>query len=105
MFPGASGDRPLSSSVMLMVLRRMGFVGLTAHGFRSSFRDWAAEATTFPRELAEAALAHIIGTKTELAYQRGDLLDKRRRMMEAWAAYCAEPAAGRGGAVRPMAAA
>jgi integrase len=87
-FPGASAGRPLSNSVMLMVLRRMGFGGLTAHGFRSSFRDWAAEETSYPRELAEAALAHLIGTKTELAYQRGDLLAKRRRMMEAWAAFC-----------------
>ncbi len=78
----------MSNSVMLMVLRRMGFGGLTAHGFRSSFRGWAAEETSFPRELAEAALAHIIGTKTELAYQRGDLLAKRRRMMEAWADFC-----------------
>ena len=73
---------------MLMVLRRMGFGGLTAHGFRSSFRDWAAEETGCPRELVEAALAHIVGTKTELAYQRGDLLAKRRRMMEAGVGYC-----------------
>ena len=78
----------MSSSVMLMMLRRMGFGGLTAHGFRSSFRDWTAEETSYPRELAEAALAHMIGTKTELAYQRGDLLSKRRRMMEAWADFC-----------------
>ncbi len=101
-FPGASGGRPLSSSVMLMVLRRMGFGGLTAHGFRSSFRDWAAEETSFPRELAEAALAHIIGTKTELAYQRGDLLAKRRRMMEAWVNFCGG-LGDRGMAVTPVA--
>jgi integrase len=88
-FPGASEGRPLSNMAMLMLLRRMERGDLTAHGFRSSFRDWVAEATTFPRELAEAALAHVNGDKTEAAYQRGDLLAKRRRMMEAWAAYCA----------------
>ncbi len=61
---------------------------ITPHGFRSCFRDWAADATDFPRELAEAALAHTLGNKVEAAYQRGDLLDKRRRMMEAWADFC-----------------
>ena len=91
---------------MNMLLRRMGRGDLTTHGFRSSFRDWTAEATAFPRELAEAALAHVNGDKTEAAYQRGDLLAKRRRMMEAWAAYCATPSiAERGGVARPMAAA
>ena len=91
-FPGAGAGRPLSNMAMLMLLRRMGRGDLTAHGFRSSFRDWAAEATTFPRELAEAALAHVNADKTEAAYQRGDLLGKRRRLMEAWAAYCAKSA-------------
>ena len=75
---------------VLMLLRWMGRGDLTAHGFRSTFRDWAAEATTFPREVAEAALAHVNGDKTEAAYQRGDLLAKRLRLMEAWAAYCAK---------------
>jgi integrase len=60
----------------------------TVHGMRSTFRDWAAERTNFPRELAEAALAHVLDNKTEAAYQRGDLLLKRRKLMEAWTAYC-----------------
>jgi len=60
----------------------------TVHGFRSTFRDWVAECTEFPRELAEAALAHVLSNKTEAAYQRGDMLEKRRRLMEAWASYC-----------------
>lgn len=62
--------------------------GLTVHGFRSSFRDWAGDRTTFPRELAEAALAHVLGNVTEAAYRRSDALEKRRRLMEAWASYC-----------------
>jgi integrase len=64
---------------------------LTAHGFRSSFRDWAAEQTNFPREVAEQALAHVIGDKVEAAYRRGDLFEKRRRLMQAWAEFCAKP--------------
>jgi integrase len=69
---------------LLMLLRRMGHNKLTAHGFRSTFRDWAAERTNFPREVAEAALAHVVGDKVEAAYRRGDLFEKRRRLMEAW---------------------
>ena len=65
--------------------------GVTVHGFRSSFSDWAAEQTNFPRELAEAALGHATGDATERAYRRGDMLDKRRRLMEAWAAFCSKP--------------
>jgi hypothetical protein len=68
-------------------------VDVTMHGFRSSFRDWCGEATSFPRELAEAALAHVSGDATERAYRRGDALDKRRGLMEAWANFC-EPKAG-----------
>ncbi len=60
----------------------------TVHGFRSSFRDWCGEATSFPREIAEAALAHVVGDETERAYRRGDALEKRRKLMDAWAAYC-----------------
>ena len=105
MFPGASEGRPLSNMAMLMLLRRMGRGDLTAHGFRSSFRDWVAEETTFPRELAEAALAHVNGDKTEAAYQRGDLLAKRRLLMEAWEAFCAKSNSERAGALRSMAAA
>ena len=87
-FPGAKRGKPLSNMAMLIMLRRMGRGDLTTHGFRSTFRTWAAERTNHQREVIEAALAHAIGDKTEAAYQRGDLLDKRRRLMDAWAAYC-----------------
>ena len=73
-----------------MLLRRMGRADITAHGFRSTFRDWAAERTTFAREVAEMALAHAIPDAVEAAYRRGDLFDKRRKLMDAWAAYCAK---------------
>jgi hypothetical protein len=66
-------------------------VDLTAHGFRSAFRDWAGNETSFQREVAEAALAHVIGDKAEQAYRRSDALAKRRRLMDAWAAYCDQP--------------
>jgi integrase len=71
---------------MEMVLRRMK-TDVTAHGFRSSFRDWCGEETHFPREIAEAALAHAVGNEVEAAYRRGDALEKRRGLMEAWADY------------------
>jgi integrase len=87
-FPGERRDKPLSNMSMLMMLRRMDRADLTAHGFRSTFRDWAAERTNFPREVAEAALAHVVGDKVEAAYRRGDLFEKRRRLMEMWAAHC-----------------
>jgi integrase len=88
-FPGGRDRRPLSEMSLLMLLRRMKHGDITAHGFRSTFRDWAAERTTFPREVAEAALAHAIPDAVEAAYRRGDLVDKRRKLMDAWAAYCA----------------
>ncbi len=84
-FPGSNG-RPLSSMALAMLLRRMG-VNKTVHGFRSSFRDWAGEVSSFPREIAEGALAHTVGDATERAYRRGDALEKRRKLMEAWASY------------------
>jgi integrase len=87
-FPGESNGSPLSGMGMLMLLRRMGRSDVTVHGFRSSFRDWCAECTNYPREVAEAALAHAIEDKTEGAYQRGDLFDKRRKLMDAWAEFC-----------------
>jgi integrase len=87
-FPGNRRGKPLSNMSMLMMLRRMGRSDLTAHGFRSTLRDWAAERTNFPREVAEAALAHVVGDKVEAAYRRGDLFEKRRRLMDAWATYC-----------------
>lgn len=86
-FPGAKRDRPLSTMALEMVLRRMK-VDATVHGFRSAFRDWAAEQTSVPREVAEAALAHTLRDKVEAAYRRTDLFDKRRTLMEAWSAYC-----------------
>ena len=73
---------------MLALLKRMERSELTAHGFRSSFRDWAAERTSFPREVAEMALAHSVGDKVEAAYRRGDLFGKRRQLMEAWERFC-----------------
>jgi integrase len=90
-FPGRNPKKPMSNMALLALLRRMKRTDITVHGFRSSFRDWAAEQTNFPREVAEAALAHVVKDKTEAAYQRGDLLEKRRRLMDAWAAYCAMP--------------
>ncbi|TCM54962.1 integrase [Rhizobium sp. PP-F2F-G48] len=86
-FPGQKMGRPLSGLAMEMTLRRMQ-VDVTVHGFRSSFRDWCGEATEFPREVAEAALAHVVGDETERAYRRGDALEKRRRLMVAWADFC-----------------
>jgi integrase len=87
-FPGGKRGKPLSNMAMLAVLKRMDRGDLTAHGFRSSFRDWAAERTSFPREVAEMALAHTVGDKVEAAYRRGDLFQKRRQMMDGWARFC-----------------
>jgi integrase len=95
-FPGAKRGKPLSNMAMLELLQGIeGTEGLTVHGFRSTFRDWAAERSSFPREIAEAALAHVVKDKTEAAYQRGDLLEKRRKLMVAWASYAnTSPARG-----------
>jgi integrase len=90
-FPGSSEKRPLSNMALLMMLRRMNRDDITAHGFRSTFRDWAAETTTYPNELVEMALAHVVSSKTEAAYRRGDLFEKRWRLMDDWAAYCMSP--------------
>jgi integrase len=87
-FSGTSPNKPLSIMAMSMLLRRMK-AGVTVHGFRSSFRDWASETTGFPHEVCEMALAHTIPNKAEAAYRRGDLFEKRRRLMEAWGRYCA----------------
>ena len=91
-FPGPRRALPMSNMVLLMLLRRMKRDDLTAHGFRSTFSDWAAERTAYPREVIEMALAHMIGNKVEAAYRRGDLFDKRRKLMEAWALFCDIPA-------------
>lgn len=87
-FPGGRAHRPLSSMAFLMMLRRLKRTDITAHGFRSTFRDWAAERTAFPNEVVEMALAHAIGNKVEAAYRRGDLFNKRRQLAEAWASFC-----------------
>ena len=77
---------------MEMLLRRMGRADLTVNGFRSTFRDWTAETTAYPGDVAEAALAHVVGDKVEAAYRRRDLFEKRGRLMDDWAAFCDRPA-------------
>ncbi|MCW0232116.1 MAG: hypothetical protein OJJ21_00800 [Ferrovibrio sp.] len=86
-FPGARKTKPLSVMAFDMQLRRLDRE-YTVHGFRSAFRDWVGEETAFQREVAEAALAHTVGDEVERAYRRGDALEKRRKLMEAWARYC-----------------
>ncbi|MCF8177313.1 MAG: site-specific integrase, partial [Sulfuritalea sp.] len=92
-FPGAKENTALSDMSLTAVLRRMKRTDITVHGFRSTFRDWCAESTNFPREVCEHALAHSLPDKVEAAYRRGDLLDKRVQLMKAWADYCAKPQA------------
>jgi integrase len=86
-FPGYRAGRPLGDMALHLVRERME-IPYTVHGFRSTFRDWCGETTNFPREVAEAALAHVVGDETERAYRRGDALEKRRKLMDAWAAHC-----------------
>ena len=93
-FPGQRPNRPLSAMSMPMLLRRLKVEGATVHGFRSSFRDWCGEETHFPREIAEAALAHKVGNEVERAYRRGDALEKRRHLMQAWADFITDRAPG-----------
>ena len=93
-FPGAVPGKPMSDMALLMAVRRMGYPNITVHGFRSTFRDWAAEQTNFPREVCEAALAHTLDSKVEAAYFRSDLLEKRREMMQAWADFAYRLAGG-----------
>jgi integrase len=99
-FIGSGKGKPLSNMALLMTLRRMKRTDLTTHGFRSTFRDWAAEQTAYPNELVELAMAHTIANKVEAAYRRGDMFERRRRLMADWAAYCAKPA--RSGEVTPI---
>jgi integrase len=87
-FPGPKRGRPLSNMAFLMLLRRMELDDLTVHGFRATFKTWASERTSVQNEIAEAALAHIVGDKVEQAYRRGDLFEKRRRLMQQWATFC-----------------
>ena len=88
-FEGQKRHKPLSNMAMLMLLRRMGVEGVTVHGFRSTFRDWASEVANVPREVAELSLAHKVGSDVERAYARSDLLDKRRVLMERWSKFVA----------------
>jgi integrase len=90
-FPGNQKGIPLNHSAMDQVRKRMGRRDFTVHGFRSTFRDWAAETTTYPNHVVEMALAHVIGNKVEAAYRRGDLFAKRVRLMADWAKYCETP--------------
>jgi integrase len=92
-FVGHKPGKPLSGMALEMVLRRMKLDDVTVHGFRSAFRDWAAECTNFTNEVCEAALAHAVTNKVEAAYRRGDLFEKRRKLMDAWAAFCSAPKA------------
>lgn len=88
LFPGAKAGKPLSNMAMTMVLRKLGHGDLTVHGMRSTFRDWAAEETHYPNMVAEMALAHTVKDEVEAAYRRGDLLERRRALMQDWASYC-----------------
>jgi integrase len=87
-FPGLKRGKPLSNMAFLMLLRRMEVNNLTVHGFRATFKTWTSESTSFQNEIAEAALAHIIGNRVEQAYRRGDLFIKRRKLMDSWSMYC-----------------
>jgi len=89
--PGQKDKKPLSNMAFEMVMRRMELGHFTVHGMRSAFCDWAGEKTNFAREVAEAALAHVVGDAAEQAYRRGDALEKRRKLMNAWAAFCSTP--------------
>ena len=101
-FPGAKTGSPLSGMAMLVLLRRMNRDDITAHGFRSTFRDWVAESTSYAGEIAEAALAHVVSNAVEAAYRRGDLFEKRRKLMEAWAEHCAKVAKPSSAKVTPI---
>lgn len=94
-FPGQTPGQPLSEGAITALLQRMGYDNITAHGFRSSFRDWCYEATEYPGDIAEAALAHVVGDKVERAYRRGDALKRRRRLMQHWADYCGSATSGK----------
>jgi integrase len=88
LFPGFRGGQPLAFKALPRLLARLGVTGVTIHGFRSSFRSWAAEETSFPAEVCEMALAHQVGSALERAYNRADLYPRRVELAEAWGAYC-----------------
>src|SRR5262249_3347257 len=101
-FPGVRANT-VDAMSMRRLLEKMGYgERASVHGFRSTFRDWAAERTATPREVCEQALAHTIGNAVEAAYRRGDLFDKRRRLMDAWAEYCSQPPVKRAGQIVPL---
>jgi integrase len=97
LFPGVRGEH-IGEEAMRRVLHRLG-VDVTAHGFRSTFRDWAAETTAYPNHVVEQALAHAIGNGVEAAYRRGDLFEKRARLMQDWADFCSRPSSSTGDVV------
>jgi integrase len=101
-FAGSRTGDAASPHVLLRLLRRLGYATETVHGFRSSFRDWAAEKTNFPREVAEKALAHAVGDVTERSYARTDFFDLRRRLMDSWSEFCSKPAAKPTATVTPI---
>jgi integrase len=101
-FIGPTQGVGLSNMAMTAVLRRMGHGDITIHGMRSTFRDWAAERTNYPNHVVEMALAHAVGDKVEAAYRRGDLIQKRRQLAEAWAKYCTSPPVRAAGTVTPI---
>ena len=90
-FPGRNKGRGLSNRMLPRLLDSLGYGGTTVHGFRSTFRDWAAETTNFPSAVAEMALAHAVSDEVAAAYRRGDMFEKRRQLMRAWASYCEKP--------------
>jgi integrase len=94
-FPGRHAGRPYAHDGLIKLCYRLG-CNVTAHGFRATFKTWASERTNYPREIIEAALAHVIGDAAEQAYSRGDMLARRRQLMEAWSKYCLQPTAGKG---------
>ena len=101
LFPGQTA-RSIDNNAMRRLLERMGYGQWSVHGLRSTFRDWAAERTNYPNHVVEMALAHAIGDKVEAAYRRGDLFDKRRALMDAWAQFCASPPAKSADQVVPL---
>jgi integrase len=101
-FSGQKPGRALSNMALLMMLRRMGRDNLTAHGFRSTFRDWAVERTGVAPEVAEAALAHTVANKVEAVYRRSDLFEKRRALMQQWGSFCGQQAGEAGARATPL---
>ena len=101
-FPGFKRGQPIRGDALRKLIKRLAGDDVTVHGMRSAFRDWAAERTNFPREVAEMVLAHAIPDAVEAAYRRGDLFEKRRRLMDAWAAFCEARPQPKGATVTPM---